>query len=166
MRQQRSEAFRKFKKLLAEMRANLIAAGVDAAKIDKLDVDKAPKEEVIAAKMTVLLGLKASPEYRAFCRIWIERSPQWWANMALLGQTDGVEHRVLKKTSIALRQAFKTAYRTRTQKDTPHPYAPVPTTPVTYVDENGVESATDPDLVETGTEAALEPEEADAEARA
>ena len=96
---------RKFKKLHAEMRPNLLAAGLSEAKADKHAEGKLTEDEA-EGRYARLVALKEGPEYRFFMRIWTERTPEWWSNMVLLEQTDGVEFKVLRKAGAALRKAW------------------------------------------------------------
>lgn len=131
---------RRYKKLLAGMRADLIAAGCDPAKVDKLEGGsmhgKKLTDPEVEERYERLLILHNAAEYRAFAAIWRERSPEWWKNMAMLGQTDGVEHRKLNNAATALKKALRAFLKVGAPvRDKAPPPPEGTTTPAGFEDE-------------------------------
>lgn len=92
---------RRLRKLHAEMRPNLMAAGIE--NVDAFFEVK-PTPEQVEEYTAWLTGLE---EYKKFIAIWGLRTAEWWANMTLLGNNDLREHKLLRVASKELRAAWR-----------------------------------------------------------
>jgi hypothetical protein len=89
------------------MRPNLLSAGVSPEKADAFIEGLGGKgDEEIVAYVERLAALKDGA-YRDFMKVWGLKTPGWWANMALLGETDLREHKLLKPLAKALRREWR-----------------------------------------------------------
>lgn len=91
------------------MRPHLLAAGIEPAKADQfLDAVDAKGDDEVAAYLDALDALAAEGgAYRAFLEIWTLKSPEWWGNMAMLGETDLREHKLLRPLAKRLRREWR-----------------------------------------------------------
>ncbi len=91
------------------MRPNLLAAGIEPAKADQfLDAVDAKSDEAIVAYLEALDTLRGEDgAYKAFLEVWGLKSPEWWSNMAMLGETDLREHKLLRPLAKRLRREWR-----------------------------------------------------------
>jgi hypothetical protein len=97
----RSDLVKRLRKLNNELRPAFEAAGVPVNDCD------GHTDEAIEAHVAKLQTLKEGDAYKALLRIHREQSPEWWANMSLMGMTDTPEHAILRDRSKALRKAWR-----------------------------------------------------------
>lgn len=102
----RSGPATKLRQLHSKMRDNLVASGISNVDqfVNTLD-DKSDGEiEEYAA------WLSALPEYKAFMTIWGLKTPDWWANLRMLGETNLREHKLLNPLAKELRRVWRTKH--------------------------------------------------------
>ena len=101
------------------MRPNLLSAGVGEEKADAFleGLGDMGDEEIVAS--TERLAALKDGAYRDFMKIWGLKDPQWWANMALLGENDLREHKLLKPLAKALRRAWRKLNASGNKNDDP-----------------------------------------------
>jgi len=87
------------------MRPNLLAAGIE--NVDQFAATVKDRTDDEVAGYTDWLGKLGEAEYKEFMAIWGLKSPEWWANMAMLGETDLREHRLLRPLAKKLRAAWR-----------------------------------------------------------
>ncbi len=105
----RSDLVRRLRKTHGEMRPHLLAAGIEPEKADQfVGAVEAKSDEAVAAYAEALAALKSPGGALAAClEIWTLKTPEWWSNMAMLGETDLREHKLLRPLAKRLRREWR-----------------------------------------------------------
>ena len=103
-----SATAKQFNRLMREISVNLLVAKIPTQQIPTPEELLAKSEEEIQlAHIQLKSFVSKGGAYYDFMAIYGLKPPQWWDNMAMLGQTDLREHKLLKAESKKLREAWR-----------------------------------------------------------